>query len=154
MKKETKKIVENAFQNISKYGEKVGANSMGYNMQLDLIKASITDEVEVQQAIEKLVENLMIAKLWRISRVSFTSKELYKVELVKFQNRLVEQGILVKDILATIRFLLVNVATSEYYVVSANISKCAMPKEITRYEMTRDERGSKKKVLEAQKITK
>ena len=60
MKKETKKIVENAFQNISKYGEIVGANSMGYNMQLDLIKASITDEVEVQQAIEKLVEMIII----------------------------------------------------------------------------------------------
>ena len=152
MKKETKKTVDTIFSMIANYKTKVGANDIAYKMQLDLLKASVKDEVEIQKATEYLVEKLIANKLWKISRVSFNTKEIYKARLIKFQEQLVQEGILVKDKLCTNRFLLTNDNTNEYFVVTANISKCAMPKEITRYEMVTGERGSKKKVLETQKV--
>ena len=152
MKKDSKKYADVIYNNIAMYKTKVGVNDIAYKMQLDLLKASIKDKVEIQKATEYLVEKLIKAKLWKISRVSFDTKEIYKARLIKFQEQLVQEGILVKDKLCTNRFLLTNDNTNEYFVVTANISKCAMPKEITRFEMVTGERGSKKKVLETQKV--
>ena len=141
--------VDNAYYNISKYGQKVGSNCMGYNMQLDMLKASIKNDVELQEATESLVELLIKNKLWKISRISFDTKEIYKARLIKFQEALVKEGVLVKDKTATNRFLLTNDNTKEFYVVTANISKCSVPKEITRHELIKNRKVSKKEVEES-----
>lgn len=154
MQKETKEIVELTYKHIAIYKTKVGVNDIAYKMQLDMLKVRIDNEVEQQLATEYLVEKLIANKLWKISRVSFNTKEIYKSRLLKFQEGLVKEGILVKDKLTSNRFLLTNDNTKEYFVVTANISKCTMPKEITRYEMTTGDKGSKKKVLETQKVSK
>ncbi len=152
MKKETLNNVELALNNILKYKVKVGANCVGYNMQLDLLKLSITDEVELQKAKELLVEKLIINKMWKISRVSFDNKEIYKARLIKFHDSLVAEGVLVKDKLATNRFLLehsLTETTKDYYTVGANITKCSIPKEITRHEMVKNRKVSKKEVKDS-----
>ena len=148
MNDKTKQIVDTAFGNIAKYEVKVGVNCMGYNMQLDYLKSNITNEVELQVGKELLVEKLIANKLWKISRISFEGKELYKARLLKFNEGLVKEGIMVKDKTATNRFLLVNDNTKEFYVVTPNISKCAMPKEITRHEMIKNRKVSKKEVIQ------
>tara|TARA_Y100000310_G_C20318053_1_gene639405 strand:- start:66 stop:533 length:468 start_codon:yes stop_codon:yes gene_type:complete len=149
LKKENKVLVDKAFNCISSYKEKVGVNCMGYKMQLDILRISVKDEVQFQLATEYLVELLTINKLWKISRVSFDTKEIYKARLITFHDSLVEQGILVKDKTMTNRFLLVNSDTNIYYTVGANITPSPMPKEITRHELVKNRKVSKKEVAES-----
>ena len=147
--KTNKQLVENIFNQLAKYETKLGANDIAYQMQLDMIKSQVKDEVEIQECTEYLVDLLQKNNLWKISRVSFNTKEIYKTKLISFHNQLVKEGVLVKDKTRTNRFLLVNENTKEYFNVSSNISKTSIPKEVTRHEMTKNERVSKKEVKES-----
>ena len=147
--KTNKQLVENIFNQLAKYETKLGANDIAYQMQLDMIKSQVKDEVEIQECTEYLVDLLQKNNLWKISRVSFNTKEIYKTKLIIFHNQLVKEGVLVKDKTRTNRFLLVNENTKEYFNVSSNISKTSIPKEVTRHEMTKNERVSKKEVKES-----
>ena len=149
MKNDYKNIIDNKVEFMVKYDTKVGANDLAYKIVTDELKAITANEVESTECIDYLVEELKNVGLWKISRVSFNTKELYKDELLKLHNRLVKEGVLVKDKLATNRFYLVNDETNQFYNVSANISKSTTPQEITRYEMVTNTKGSKKKVLES-----
>ena len=147
--KTNKQLVENIFNQLAKYETKLGANDIAYQMQLDMIKSQVKDEVEIQECTEYLVDLLQKNNLWKISRVSFNTKEIYKTKLISFHNQLVKEGVLVKDKTRTNRFLLVNENTKEYFNVSSNISKTSIPKEVTRHEMVKDEKVSKKEVKES-----
>lgn len=149
MEKQYKAIIDGKVKFMVKYDTKVGANDLAYKMVTDELKAITSNEVEATECIDYLVQELKNVGLWKISRVTFNTKELYKDELLKLHNRLVKEGVLVKDKLSTNRFYLVNDDTNQYYNVSANISKSTTPQEITRYEMVTNTKGSKKKVLES-----
>ena len=78
--KTNKQLVENIFNQLAKYETKLGANDIAYQMQLDMIKSQVKDEVEIQECTEYLVDLLQKNNLWKISRVSFNTKEIYKTK--------------------------------------------------------------------------
>ena len=148
MNARTKDFTDKKVKELIAYNTKLGVNDLAYKLTLDSIKSEAKSEADIQSATEYLVNQLIEARLWKISRVSFDTKEIFNNEFLAFRNQLAVKGILLKDKLSTNRFLLCNEATKEYYVVSANISKTSMPKEITEYEMKSGNRGSKKAVKE------
>ena len=148
MQDKTKKFIDKKVVELKAYNIKLGVNDLAYKLTLDSIKSECKDAVESQLATEYFVNQLQENKIWKISRVSFDTKEIFNSRFLEFRNGLAQEGILLKDKLSTNRFLLCNETTNEYYVVSANISKTTIPQEITTYQMKSGNRGSKKAVKE------